>query len=125
MIPKILCVLFMGLIASLGFAQEASTLAVPAQDAGKGADMSERQLDLEVRQIVMERKIRELEAQVKQQQDVNSGSSEANAVYRMQPRHIEVLKKETPQPIRNKQIPPYPIYPVLPLQNNNAPIPQR
>lgn len=116
--------LFCYLLASAAdFAQGQSNDYLPSQPAVSGADISSRVVDLEVRQILLERKVKALEEQLQPKGTNESASRNGD---RMHPRHIEVIKKDRPIQNRQSEV-QYPIYPIVPMPygtgGNMAPMP--
>ena len=71
-----------------------------------------RQLDMEVRQLAMERKLRDLEEKLMKQNQNVEKIEPMHPMYRMRPWHIEVTKTDQ-QPLETPPSMQYPIYPII------------
>ncbi len=113
---KIIYLFFSLIAATIVFAQDQSNDYLSSQPAASGSDLSSRVVDLEVRQILLERKVKALEEQLQQKGSSGAASTEG---YRMHPRHIEVIKKDRPSQNRQSEV-QYPIYPIVPMPYGNG-----
>ncbi len=114
---NILGLLSLMMCVGLVSAQDELDILAPVSSSKTEAELSSRQLDLEVRQIMMDKKLKELDERLKQVE--GRAKSDQDAANRMTPRHVEVLKKDRPPTMDSKSSIPYPIYPVIPLQNTD------
>lgn len=100
------------LVASMVFAQDPFYPPPPTQRLDN--DLIQRQLDLEARQLVLERKLKDLEELLmRQQQGLETLEPTHTSKYRMSPRHIEIIKKQ-PQSLEIAPTIPYPMYRIAP-----------
>lgn len=120
MIRKVFLLFIM--YCSFASAQDQMDLSSPAPNSQVGSELTSRQIDLEVRQILTDKKIRELEERLKQVE--GKLTEDQNVSNRMVPRHVEILKKDRPPTMDRQSSIPYPVYPVIPLQNTDPNIQQ-
>lgn len=100
------------LVSSLGFAQNETYNPLPVNTTE--SELMQWQADVEFRQYELEQRVKVLEAAlIKQRQSLEKSSITQNALHRMRPKHIELLKQASPvsPSLPSPQaVVPYPIY---------------